>query len=167
MNIFVTDGSAWQSASNLCDIHVNKMILETAQLLSTAHHEHGTWIENRMYKPTHKNHPSAVWARETGGNYAWLFNHFNALIEEKLKRTGKLHASSRLRIPLANLPDTLWDSYGKKTSPPQCMPDEFKDDSYIHAYRKYLNAKYAEWMARDKPLIPRWTGRPIPSWVTI
>ena len=48
------------------------MILETAQLLCTAHHELGTSIEI-PYKATHKNHPSAIWVRDSAENYMWAY----------------------------------------------------------------------------------------------
>ena len=34
------------------------------------------------------------------------------------------------------------------TTPPQCMPDEYKDDDYVTAYRKYYQgakAYFAKW----------------------
>ena len=166
MNIFYTDICAQQCAKNMCDIHVNKMILETAQLLSTAHAEHGTWVEG-MYKPTHKNHPSAIWARETGGNYAWLYEHFDSLIAEKLHRTDKVHASSRLLTALYEIPKPLYSSIGSLTPMPQCMPDEFKTEDSTVAYKKYYVAKLLEWISRDKPLKPKWTNASIPEWISL
>ena len=63
MNIFVVDHDPFVAAKMLCDKHVVKMILETAQLLSTAHHLTGSPLACKLYKMTHKNHPSAVWVR--------------------------------------------------------------------------------------------------------
>lgn len=162
MNIFYTDISAEQCAKNMCDIHVNKMILETAQMLSTAHYEKGTWSED-MYKPAYKNHPSTVWARETGGNYAWLYEHLDALIAEKLYRTEKVHATSRLLDLLYEIPKPLYVSVGVITPIPQCMPNEYKNEDATEAYRDYYNAKMIEWVTRDKPIFPKWTGRDVPS----
>lgn len=39
MNVFYLDRDPEKAASVQCDQHVVKMILESAQLLSTAHHE--------------------------------------------------------------------------------------------------------------------------------
>ena len=82
MNIFALSSDPFESAQMMCDKHVVKMIIETAQLLSTAHRvldgEQYTdktsngrsiqrWrltdaydMENSLYKATHINHPSAV-----------------------------------------------------------------------------------------------------------
>ena len=72
MNIFMLDKDPVKAAQYHCDKHVVKMILETGQLLSTAWRmiDGDEFADSRgMYKCTHKNHPSAVWARETN-NYS-------------------------------------------------------------------------------------------------
>ena len=80
MNIFYLDRDPHEAARLQCDKHVVKMILETAQLLSTAHNElDGGQI---AYKTTHKNHPSAVWARKSLDNYLWLYRHLEGLGSE-------------------------------------------------------------------------------------
>ena len=71
------------------------MCLETAQLLSTALRVNG-YKGDDVYKISHKNHPSSKWCRATQGNYKWLLEHFRALCEEYNRRTGKVHASSKL-----------------------------------------------------------------------
>ena len=88
-----------------------KMILETAQLLSTAHRlldgeqyidktKTGRNVkrwrlpdgrEDVLYSATHINHPSAVWCRATIYNYSWLYQHFVALLNEYTYRYGKVH----------------------------------------------------------------------------
>src|SRR5690242_18255811 len=78
MNIFVLSRNVRTCARLHCDQHVVKMPLETAQLLSTALalSEPGCWAELQAqglaYKPTHREHPSAIWARECINNYLWL-----------------------------------------------------------------------------------------------
>ena len=66
MNIFYLDRNPVVAAQMMCDKHVVKMILESAQILSTAHRvldgdEHADNVG--MYKMTHKNHPSTIWVR--------------------------------------------------------------------------------------------------------
>ena len=89
MNIFYVDQSPVLAAQALADKHVVKMILESAQILSTAHRvldgakivikknnrKHTSWklLNNRdtvLCQATHVNHPSCVWARESTHNYA-------------------------------------------------------------------------------------------------
>ena len=65
------------------------MILESAQLLCTAHRELGN--DNVPYKSTHKNHPSAVWTRSSARHYAWVYDHMMALGDEYERRYGRIH----------------------------------------------------------------------------
>ena len=93
MNIFVTDICPKQSAINLCDKHVVKMTLESAQMLCTAQHLMASNPSDLLYKPTHENHPCNVWTRLSSCNYHWLFKHFQHLATEYTFRFGKVHAS--------------------------------------------------------------------------
>ena len=63
MNIFYLHPDPETCAQYHCDKHVVKMILEYSQMLSTAHHECDGVPGFLCYKPTHKNHPCAVWVR--------------------------------------------------------------------------------------------------------
>ncbi len=95
MNIFVTSNCPIESAKFLDDKRCIKMCLETAQLLSTALRVNG-YKGDDVYKIAHLNHPSSIWCRTTQGNYKWLLEHFRALCNEYNRRTGKIHASSKL-----------------------------------------------------------------------
>ena len=70
MNIFMLDNDTKLAAQYHNDKHCVKMCLEYAQLLCTARHESGD--STARYRPTHKNHPSAIWVRESLNNYVWL-----------------------------------------------------------------------------------------------
>jgi len=63
MNIFILDTNPKLAATYHCDRHM-KMITESAQMLSTAHHicgiKPGVDI-SRIYKSTHVNHPCSKW----------------------------------------------------------------------------------------------------------
>ena len=67
MNIFRLSNDAYECAEMHCDKHVVKMLLETAQMLSTAWRMTDSDSEyadkHGMYKVAHKNHPSTVWVR--------------------------------------------------------------------------------------------------------
>lgn len=95
MNIFCTSDCPIESAKFLDDKRCVKMCLETAQLLSTALRVNG-YKGDDVYKIAHLNHPSSRWCRATQGNYKWLLEHFRALCDEYTRRTGKIHASSKL-----------------------------------------------------------------------
>ena len=95
MNIFASSNCPIESAKYLDNSRVIKMTLESAQLLSSALRLCG-YVGDNIYKISHKNHPSNVWCRTTQGNYKWLLEHFRALCDEYNRRTGKIHASSKL-----------------------------------------------------------------------
>jgi hypothetical protein len=115
------------------------MILESAQMLSTAHHEYNS--DRAVYKTTHKNHPSTVWARECTSNYRWLYDHMVALGDEYTRRYHKTHLTiQKCRDALREPPEGMpWNVH--HTQPPQCMPDEYKRECSIDAYRLYYASK--------------------------
>lgn len=163
MNIFATNECPIISAQDHCTIHF-KMCVELAQLLSTAHHELDGHIVG--YKPTHKNHPSAKWIRECSGNYQWGYEHFKALCHEYTFRTGKVHKSSELLCLLGKQPSKI--VIAPKTSFAMAMPEVHQKLGIFDqtkAYQSYLNAKYAEWSCRAKPIRVDWGNRAVPSWV--
>jgi hypothetical protein len=110
MNIFYLHQNPEVAAKAMTNKHVVKMILESAQLLSTAHHvldEQNALSD--LYKVTHKNHPSGIWVRESIENYNWLYQHFVALCQEYTNRYGKIHLTQiklqeLLKNPPANIP---------------------------------------------------------------
>jgi len=154
MNIFYLDDCPVEAAKMHCDKHVVKMVLETAQLLSTAHRLNGN-DDDRLYKPTHKNHPSAVWARESKANYMWLYDLFISLCDEYTYRYSKTHLTdTKLRHVLRHVPDLEEAEF---TEPPQCMPDDYKSSNTVEAYQQYY--------LNDKTRMLRWTNRSKPKWV--
>lgn len=151
MNIFVVNLSPIEAARSLCNAHVVKMTLESAQILSTVLHSHGLQCP---YKPTHRHHPCVKWAAESRGNYSWLFQHFSALLEEYSYRWGKHHACGRF---LSVLEAPLLGEETSMTPFVQCMPQEYKDPDPIKAYRAYYLG--------EKMGFSKWTRREPPTWV--
>ena len=155
MNIFYLDEDPIKISEMMCDKHNVKMILESAQMLSTAHRVldgDGFADEYKLYKATHKNHPSSVWTRKTDENYFWHFDLFKAMLGEYTFRYGKLHKCMDLFYALEAAPSNI--PKGEFTPPPQCMPDEYKCDDTVQAYRKYYigeKAGFAKWKAREVP----------------
>jgi hypothetical protein len=93
MNIFVTSNDPVKSAKHLDNKRVIKMILESAQILSTTINL--TSGITAPYKSTHINHPCSIWARESRANYIWLCDHMSALCTEYTRRYGKVHKSQQ------------------------------------------------------------------------
>jgi hypothetical protein len=152
MNIFFLDENPTLSAQYHVDKHVVKMILETAQLLCSVHHVTEQVTEQVPYKLSHKNHPCAVWARQSLSNYLYLCELGLELGKEYTHRYGKRHKSIDVInwciINKPNIPDIGF------TTPAMAMPDEFKVDSVVESYRNYyMGAKIslASWKNREKP----------------
>jgi len=157
MNIFFLDENPTLSAQYHVDKHVVKMILETAQLLCSVHHVTDQVTEQVPYKLSHKNHPCAVWARESLSNYLYLCELGLELGKEYTYRYGKKHKSIEVIewciVNKPNIPDIGF------TTPAMAMPDEFKVDSVVESYRNYyMGAKsdLASWKNREKPF---WFGK--------
>ncbi len=136
MNIFVSYPDPAESAKFLDDKRVIKMILESAQLLSTAITVSGG---RGPYKITHKNHPCTIWARRTSANYNWLFNHFIALCDEYTLRYGKIHKCLSVAEELQKGVELI--TQGKLTSFPNCTIFKEEPDTHL-AYRVYLEHKW-------------------------
>jgi hypothetical protein len=174
MNIFYLHEETKECAKQHLDKHVVKMILEYAQLLSTAHrlldgYEYeGKSIsgrkamrwklddarEDNLYMASHMKHPSGMWCRETSGNYLWLYNLWRDLMKEYTFRYGKHHVAERLIPFLDNLPKNI--KIAGITPMPQCMPEQYKVSDSIQAYKNYYIG--------DKQRFAVWTNRPIPEW---
>ena len=157
MNIFYFYDCPIASAKAQPDKMLVKMPLETAQMLCTAHRElDGDEYSdaNGLYKRAYWNHPCTIWTRKSKGNYQWLYDHFLALGDEYTYRYGKTHASvKKLSKPLHFCPENIKRCMNM-TPVAQAMPDQYKDDDPIKAYRNYcINEKdYAKWeKGRNKP----------------
>lgn len=159
MNIFYLDEHDQKAAEYHCDKHVVKMIVETAQMLSTAHHVLGINIPAQfLYKPTHKNHPCNVWVRETTCNYQWLAALGQDLCAEYEFRYGKIHAcQERINALYMCFPQKL--ETGFMTPPALAMPEKYKIQSDpVQSYRNYYigeKMKFAKWKLGNKPY---WIG---------
>ena len=134
MNIFYLDKCPVKAAQLQYNKHVVKMILESAQMLCTAHHHYGNG-DNVPYKKAHYNHPSTIWVRQNSIHYDWLYDHMIALGDEYTKRYGKTHLSITKCKDIVYLPPGIPTVMFNQ--PPQCMPDEYKDTCSIQAYWNY------------------------------
>lgn len=156
MNIFVVSPDPVECAKALDDLRLNKMIIETAQLLSSAARFHG-YVGDGLYKTTHKNHPCTLWTQHSESNFRWLVKHFEALVDERYQRTGKTHATYIKIWP--NLTDG-WNLIpkGPQTPWPNCTPNKHIADVH-EAYKVTMIDK---WANDKRP--PKWTNANKPSW---
>ncbi len=154
MNIFFLHMNPRKCAKYHVDKHVVKMILETVQLLCSAH-----YFFPKMYLPkyklTHKNHPCSIWTRESLSNYMWLLELGKELCKEYTYRYEKTHKCEpmfdELSTHLPNIKDIGF------TNPALAMPDEFKRDNAVESYRLYYNS--------NKKHLFNWKNRKVPKFI--
>lgn len=144
MNIFFLSRNPRIAAQLHCDKHVIKMIIESAQMLYSAH-----WMLNpenlplNAYKLAHKNHPCSIWVRQSLANYYWLCSLGYWLCKEYQYRYGenKQHKTqAHIEWLIENPPKSIL--FGDLTYPAQAMPDEYKQEDPILAYQTfYIHSK--------------------------
>jgi hypothetical protein len=180
VNIFVLDEVPKKAAEYHCDKHVCKMILESGQMLCTAHwvlwlNELGKTrsdfrllrdaknylVENipknkqPPWSMTHVNHPCSVWTRESISNYKWHLSLMSSLLSEYTLRYKRIHKAEKVFTWLSqNLPPGLPDIQFSRH--PICMPDDCKiGHDVIASYRKYYKVhkkRFAKWKTSE----PHW-----------
>jgi hypothetical protein len=151
------------------------MILEYAQLLSTAHRVLdgketkvlsnsgkryvSNWVlddssDAVLYKVAHVSHPSNIWTRASGHHYIWLWRLWHNLCLEYTERYNKTHVSwKKLRTYLSIPPQNIQDNGFQP--PPQCMPDDCKKNDTVQAYQDFYMAHKREF-ATWKTQVPSW-----------
>ena len=179
MNIFVLDDNPTLAAQLQCDKHVVKMIVESAQMLSTAHRLlDGKLVEgvsksgrkskqwhlsdyrnDTLYKAVHMNHPCTVWTMESSANYVWHYIHFLSLCDEYTFRYRKIHATDKLlkdilcKIP-RNIPKVGRTPFKlAMNASPECVVP----NNPVASYRNFYKTKQSRFKMA-------WTSREIPEW---
>lgn len=178
MNIFILDEDPRTAASMHCDKHVPKMVVESAQMLSTAHrmldgvetkkrsksgktmskyYMLGDTREHHLYNAVHFNHPCTVWTRESSQNYLWHYELFIALCDEYTKRYGKVHLTDKslrehLKVTPNNIPDIEMTPFRlAMKSNPECMDESDPVESYRKFYMTKQERFKMEWKNAQTP----------------
>ena len=185
MNVFVLDDDPIVAAQLQCDKHVVKMIVESAQMLSTIHRMLDGTKEKRpsksgkrmvdyyrlnderedvLYKAVHFKHPCTVWTGESCCNYSWHYEHFIALCDEYTYRYEKIHSTdTKLRNVLKQLPQNINRSGGMTPfklamkSNPECVVHGLGGTDAVKSYQNFYQTK-------QKRFKMEWTKRQIPEW---
>ena len=162
MNIFVLDANPITAARFHNDRHVVKMILESCQLLATAHHKLDGRVPARIeLRPTHGNHPCSLWVRSSADAYRWLHMLCGGLLMEFRERYGHPHSYVETWERL------FWAPAGNDTfnepgyyQHPLCMPAHCKvEGDPVRSYRNYYireKQHLASWYHGDASKVPNW-----------
>lgn len=159
MNLFYLLSYWWELPADLkevmvlslCNLHANKMLLESVQMLYTVNHrlydgEDDDWCENAPnggYRPTHKKHPVTVWAGELGGNWFALLEYAEMLCGEYVRRfrggnRALQHKCSRHVAWLRENHHASLDlTRDKHSEPPACVGDLYRGVD-VEPLRLYL-----------------------------
>ncbi len=148
MNIFILDIDIEKCASYYNDRHCVKMILESAQMLSTACRLNGI---DAGYKATHKNHPCNIWTRHSRSNWLWLRDLVFALNAEWRNRFDHSYNHKSFgvvkKLPIPNIKDIGLTPFAL------AMPEGYKQKNAVSSYRNYYMG--------DKRHIAKWrNGKP-------
>ena len=161
MNIFVLDDDPVVAAQNHCDKHCVKMVTELYQQLGSALRRYGATDEQMPLtskgtplRGGYHNHPCTKWCGESRSNFEWASEHAIGLAKEYTFRYGKTHACEAGIRRMAEMSDMI--NNGSMTRFAQAMPDEYKNEDAVQAYRAYY--------VGEKSAIAKWKNTDTPSW---
>lgn len=166
MNIFVLDLSPQISASYHCDQHLHKMILESAQMLSSAAHSYFPILRSKIYKPAYLHHPCTRWVCESIDNMAWVCEL--ALTLESIRED--LDYPSHASISVVKL---IWDYINESSLSGAHTPFVFAGPGSIslrssltipQKYQLYYQRKHAQWLDKGRGMT--YKNRPIPEFMS-
>lgn len=166
MNIFVLDTDPAIAASYHCDQHLHKMILESAQMLSTAAHiREFKDIFPYLYKAAYVNHPCTLWAQESNHNIHWLCTLATEL--NNLRNNGDHGSMDVIKAVKDYLEDEFPYAHYRHVEsfvfagPPTIA---IRNIPITEKYKKYYRQKHASW-ALDKGRGMSYNNRPIPDFM--
>lgn len=158
MQLFILDHDPVSAAGMLCDVHLRKMCLETAQILSAVLLSHGTGLTPGMPRIYSRHHP-VILALNTPFKINWCIDHNSALHLEYERRFGKNHAYCML----AREYRTLLFSAGRIEEDWSFCRNfktlKISEPDIVEAYREYYRFK--------KTVLRRWsyTNSTEPEWL--
>jgi hypothetical protein len=161
MNVFCLDKDPKIAAQQHCDKHCVKMILECNQLLCTTF-----WMRDieAPYRKTHYNHPCAIWARESRGNFEWLLKHTSALLMEYTKRYKKIHKSNQVFDWIVDNKHLLKFDKEEQTEFAVAISQNQKCRQLSDFDNLPVVEKYREYYNHDKSYMAKWQYSKTPDW---
>lgn len=161
MNVFAVDDNPYVAAEYMCDKHINKMMIESCQILScvidtrSGDMSLSKTLELPQYPKAHAKHPCTLWAMASTQNAQWLIKHLHGLeqqfkirfprSEHKLNGIFKIYT---LQLEKCTFPEQ------KRTPFAQAMPDQYRvEGDAVAAYRMYylMDKSFAVWKRTETP----------------
>ena len=162
MNIFRYSDDPIECAQWAPNMHVGKLAIEMAQLLSNAHHmlDRDTLYykkrKNKLCRINNPHHPLSRWVCESQANYVWVYQYFDALCMEYALRYDKTHGIYLRNYILKFTPSNI-PALSTMTPMPLCIPHDLHKRGMHEGYREYLR--------REKKHLHRWKRRMPPTWI--
>lgn len=165
MNIFVLDRNPKRAAQFLCDIHVRKMLVESAQMLANAYpptmladEECPRTQKGTVRKHSYPHHPCSKWTLECFGNWSWLLKHAQELCKQFKFRQHKNHFTEDF-IHWCYLHVPTWlPNYPNFDTTPFAVAIKDKNyicDDIVESYRRYYIGEKT---------FAKWTNVEVPDW---
>lgn len=169
MNIFVLSENPVEAAHFHCDQHLHKMILESAQMLSTAAHKFFPGIKAYVYKPAYQNHPCTQWVSSSLANMEWVCHLAISLNEIRESQGSDRHSSMDVIKAICDqfLVIDPKNNISKPASFAEAMYPHIKvraDLTTVEKYRLYYQKKHAQWLL-DKGAGMSYKNRPVPDFM--
>lgn len=167
MNIFFLDQSPQKAAEYMHNVHVNKMIVESCQLLANRFTTQALsdigcprTQKGNIRKHSYMHHPCTTWVLSRVDNFNWLREHTYYLCREFRIRAGKKHFCEDFLVWTFCLKTHNRKDY---TTPALAMPDEYVTTNPVLSYRLYyINEKRFD---KNGKWVYNWTGQRRPWWI--
>lgn len=137
MQLFIVSPDPLECAEFLDDKRVIKIILECAQMISTA--------IGKGYKACFINHPCNVWIREDPVHLSWVYKYFLSLVSVYKKRYNKVHKAYRELNPIFEANIVLFEDVPQRFA--NVTQHKDVDDVFL-AYHMELRDK---WIKDKRP----------------
>lgn len=153
MNIFILDSDPAIAASYHCDQHLSKMILEAAQMLSTAAAKFFS-SDPGFYKPAYTKHPCTIWCCESLAHCNYVVGLARELEEIRLTKGMNPHSSIDI-VDRFHSWAKHFEEYNLETTEwALAMPAFIKlrtSLSAVQKYQEYYQYKHSQWIKTKGP----------------
>ena len=150
LNLYALHANPFVAGTMQHDVHTRKMFLESTQMGATVCRELGFNDDDLIkysivtkagtpYKSTHAKHPCVLWILESPANRGWFINHLIMMSAECQARFKKKYACTMPAMGIARLFDdyNLVADWEDHTPFAQAMPEEYRNEDAVQAYRDY------------------------------
>ena len=150
LNLYALHANPFVAGTMQHDVHTRKMFLESTQMGATVCRELGFNDDDLIkynivtkagtpYKSTHAKHPCVLGILESPANRGWFINHLIMMSAECQARFKKKYACTMPAMGIARLFDdyNLVADWEDHTPFAQAMPEEYRNEDAVQAYRDY------------------------------